>query len=150
MYVTSENQYRIVALKEQEIQNFIMQFIHHGSLTSASICHDYCYTTALHVMESLHMESYVHKGTATIFSSGQVVQGAKKWLIVWFLVLFSRKLPHAHKFLLFFLILRTCISENLLHQVVSRIVTLLWKKEWPSNIPVISIMLMVVGGVALY
>lgn len=101
MYVTSENQYRIVALKEREIQNFIMQFIHHGSLTSASICHDYCYTIALHVMESLHMESYVHNGTVTIFSSGQVVQGAKKWF-VWFLALFSRKLPHTHKFILSF------------------------------------------------
>lgn len=102
-------------------------------------------------MESLHMESYVHNGTVTIFSSGQVVQGAKKWF-VWFLALFSRKLPHTHKFILFFFffVLRTCISENLLHQVVSRIVTLLWKKEWPSNIPVISIMLMVVDGVALY
>lgn len=88
-----------MALKEREIQNFIMQFIHHGSLTSASICHDYCYTIALHVMESLHMESYVHNGTVTIFSSGQVVQGAKKWF-VWFLALFSRKLPHTHKFIL--------------------------------------------------
>lgn len=59
-------------------------------------------------MESLHMESYVHNGTVTIFSSGQVVQGAKKWF-VWFLALFSRKLPHTHKFILFFFF---CI-ENL-------------------------------------
>lgn len=94
MYVTSENQYRIVALKEREIQNFIMQFIHHGSLTSASICHDYCYTIALHVMESLHMESYVHNGTVTIFSSGQVVQGAKKMVCLVFSFILKKAATH--------------------------------------------------------
>lgn len=70
---------RILALEEQEIKKF------------ASLCCDDCYTTALHVMQSLYMGSYVHEGTIVVFSSRQLVWGAKKWCI-WFLILFL-KLP---------------------------------------------------------
>lgn len=58
--------------KKKKIKNFIMQFTHHGILTFASICCHCSFTTALHVMQSLYMESYV---TKVPFSFSQ----ADKW-----------------------------------------------------------------------